>query len=102
MDKGEPGQTGPVLNAPTFRTAGSVIVAEAVAVAFKLSVTVTVYVPGAKPVAVILVCEDGSLHLYKYGLVPPFAEMVAVPLLKPAQLTSFLEEIVAVSVVAID
>jgi hypothetical protein len=45
------------------------------------SVTVTVYVPAGKPVAVEVVCTGVVFHLYEYGFVPPVAVADAVPLL---------------------
>ena len=48
------------------------------------SVTVTVYDPALKPVAVALVCPPGA-HAYVYGVVPPPAVAVALPLLLPQE-----------------
>jgi len=52
---------GPVIT--TDKAAGWVMVAEAVAVHPLLSVTVAVYVPAVKPVAVAFVCAEG-VHAY--------------------------------------
>jgi len=54
---------------------GWVIVALVVAVHPLLSLTVTVYVPATRPVAVTVFWLPASLQLYVYGEVPP----VAVP-----------------------
>ena len=53
------------------------------------SVTVTVIVPVASPVAVCVVCP--SLQKNEYPATPPVADAVAVPLLPPLQLTSVFE-----------
>jgi hypothetical protein len=44
-------------------------------------------VPAANPVAVVPFCTGAVFQLKAYGLVPPVAEMVAVPVLPPEQLT---------------
>ena len=66
-------------------TAGCVIVALAVVVHPLASVTVTVYVPGPRFVAV---ATDAPVdHAYEYAGVPPDPAPVAVPSLAPVQLT---------------
>ena len=45
---------------------------------------VTVYVPGANPVAVAVICAGVVFHEYVYGGYPPVTVAVAVPSL-PAQ-----------------
>ena len=45
------------------------------------SVTVTLYVPPVRLVAVAVVCE--LFHSYVYGVVPPFAVTVAEPVELP-------------------
>ncbi len=63
------------------RVAGWVMVTDAVEVQEWASVTVTVYDPAVKPVALELVCP--SLHAYVYGVVPPVAEAEALPSERP-------------------
>ena len=62
---------------------GSVIVTFALCIHPFESNTETEYAPAHKPVAVIVVCEEASLHRYVYGVVPPIALTVAVPLQLP-------------------
>jgi hypothetical protein len=71
-------------------TAGSVIVTVAVLVHNFASVTVTVYGPAAKPVAVAVVAVLGDDHAYEYGAVPPAALTVAEPVESPLQSTFVL------------
>jgi hypothetical protein len=71
-------------------TAGSVIVTVAVLVQFLASVTVTVYGPAAKPVAVAVVAVLGDDHAYVYGAVPPAALTVAEPVVPFLQSTFVL------------
>lgn len=80
----------PVMVATTPST-GSVIVVLEVYIHPFASVTVTLYVPAVKPVAVVVPCAGEVLHKMVYGAVPPAIPlMVAVPLLPPAQLTLVL------------
>jgi len=65
-----------------FNTAGSVNVTFAVVVHPFASVTVTVYEPAAKPLAVAEVPPEGA-HEYVYEPVPPLAVTVALPVLPP-------------------
>ena len=50
-----------------------------------LSVTVTVYVPAERPVAVAFVCAGLVFHEYVYPGVPPAAVTVAEPFMSPLQ-----------------
>jgi hypothetical protein len=68
---------------------GSVIVVLDVVVQLFASVTVTVYVPATRPLAVADVAA--LLHAKVYGDVPPDPFAVAVPLLPPLQLTGVFE-----------
>jgi hypothetical protein len=68
--------------------AGSVIVTVAVKVQSVPSVTVTVYVPAARLVAVAVVCTGSVFHENKYGRVPPEAVTVALPVDWPKHNTS--------------
>ena len=61
--------------------AGWVIVLDAVVVQPLLSVTVTIYVPAAKVVAVAVVCAGDEFHEYEYGAVPPVTLAVTAPVL---------------------
>ncbi len=49
------------------------------------SVTVTTYVPAARPVAVAPVCTGDVFHEYVYNPVPPLTVAVAVPVAPPLQ-----------------
>jgi hypothetical protein len=71
-------------------TAGSVMIAVAVLIHPFASVTVTVYVPAAKPVAVAVVCAGLEFHAYEYGAVPPAALTVAEPVVPFLQSTLVL------------
>ena len=70
--------------ASVMPAAGSVRVTVSDSVHPFSSVTVTVYVPATKPVAVAVVCP--SLQEYVYAPVPPEGVAVAVPSLPPLQL----------------
>ena len=72
---------------------GSVIVVLDVVVQLFASVTVTVYVPATRPLAVADVAE--LLHAKVYGDVPPDPFAVAAPLLPPLQLTGVFEALAA-------
>ena len=61
---------------------GSEIVTESMAAQLFASVTVTVYVPAVRPVAVALVPPDGA-HEYVNGPVPPVIVTVADPFPPP-------------------
>ncbi len=61
------------------------------------SVTITLYVPAARLLAVAPVWEGELFHKYVYGPVPPPAVTVAEPVLAPLQNTFTEEEIVAVN-----
>ena len=60
------------------------------------SVTVHVYVPAVKLVAVWVVLPFD--HKYVYGGVPPLGLAVAVPLLPPLQLISVVESVIVKAV----
>jgi hypothetical protein len=79
--------------------AGSVIKAVAVVVQPLLSVTVTVYRPAGRAVAVMAVCIGELFHEYVYGAVPPAGIAVAVPVELPKQFT-LVWLVVAVSAAA--
>ena len=66
--------------------AGWVMVTDAVAVFPLASVTVTVYEPAVRLVAVAAVPPEGD-HKYEYGVTPPVAFVIADPLVPPKQLT---------------
>jgi len=68
-----PGVPGVVPDEPT--------VAFAVEVHPSAVVTVTVYVPAARLVAVCVVCTGEVFHEYEYGVAPPEGFAVAVPVL---------------------
>src|SRR5688572_30292071 len=61
----------------------------AVAVHPLASVTVTVYVPAVRPVALALVPPEGA-QLYEYAGVPPPAVAVALPVFPPKQRTGVM------------
>jgi hypothetical protein len=82
----------------TVSKAGCPITVDAVAVQPFLSVTVTVYVPAVRLVAVALVPPLGA-HEYVYGTVPPPAVTVAPPVAPPLHLTLVVELIEAVRTV---
>ena len=69
---------GPVIGPGATRGQEDPTTVEAVAVHPLASVTFTVYVPGARPVAVTPVCPLG-VHRYEYAGVPPLGLAVAVP-----------------------
>jgi hypothetical protein len=73
---------------------GCVIVYVRVMVQPFASVTVTVYVPAARPVAEEPVPPLGA-HEYVYGAVPPEATTVAEPVVPPLQSTFTCEPVVA-------
>jgi len=73
------------------RAAGSEIVKICVAVQELESVTVTVYVPAANPVAVAAVPPEGDQE-YVYEPVPPLTLTVAEPLVPPLQETLICAE----------
>jgi hypothetical protein len=77
---------------------GSVTVAPTVIVQLWASVTVTIYVPAVRPVAVAVVCTGVVLQLYVYGVVPPDAATVTEPLLPPLHDTLVNVDAVASSV----
>jgi len=53
---------------PTVSATGWVIVTLAVLIHRLASVTVTIYVPAARPVAVAVICTGNVFHEYVYGL----------------------------------
>jgi hypothetical protein len=71
-------------------TAGSVTVKDCVPVQPFASVTVSVYVPAQRPVAVAEVPPDGA-QLYVYAGVPPITVEVMLPLHTPKQETFVTE-----------
>jgi hypothetical protein len=62
------------------------------------SVTVITYEPAVKPVAVVVDWDGVVFHEYVYGVVPPEAVTVALPLFPPLQ-SMFTCVVVAVSAV---
>jgi hypothetical protein len=68
---------------PTVSATGWVIVTLAVLIHRLASVTVTIYVPAARPVAVAVVCTGNVFHEYVYGPTPPAGVAVAVPVDDP-------------------
>src|SRR6476620_2490278 len=64
-----------------------VMVAVAVAVNPLMSVTVTVYIPAMRPVAVCVVCTGVVFHEYVIGVAPPLGVTVALPVACPLQAT---------------
>jgi hypothetical protein len=72
-------------------TVGCVIALEAVCVHPLASVTVTVYVPTARPVAVALVLA--LFQVYVYGETPPDGTAVNVPLASPLHVTVTLVKV---------
>ena len=74
--------TVPIVNAKAF---GWVMACDNVAVQPLASVTVTVYVLGARLVIFCVVAP--LLHAYVYGVVPPVIFMFIAPLLLPLQFT---------------
>ena len=71
--------------AEATRAVGSVMVTDAVSSQLFASVTVTTYVPAARPVSVADVPPE--LHAYEYVVVPPEADAVASPSAPPLQET---------------
>ena len=57
-----------------------------------MSVTITLYAPANKLVAVAVVCAVASSQIYKYGLAPPLTETIAEPSLLPH--VAFIELVV--------
>lgn len=86
-----PLQVEPVLVTEGASAGGSVMVTVCVCTQLPASVTVQVYVPAVRPVAVAAVPPEG-VQLYVYGDVPPEAATVAVPVAPPKQLTSVCAE----------
>src|SRR6185437_80675 len=78
---------------------GCVIIAEAVAVHPLASVTVTVYVPALRLLAVALVPPLG-VHAKVYGTVPPKGFAVAEPVLPPLHLSLIIPPVVTLSAAA--
>ena len=77
------------------RTEGSVITAIAFTKHPKESITATLYVPANNPVAIAVVCANGSSQRYVKGKPPPDMETVAEPSVSPLQLTFMIFVIVA-------
>ena len=61
------------------------------------SLTVTVYVPAERPVAVAFVCPPGD-HAYVYGITPREAVTVALPVLLHSILVCVIPEILTSAV----
>src|SRR6478736_2686683 len=80
--------------------AGSVMVTVAVVVHPPASVTVTVYVPAARFVAVAVVCTGMVFQLYVSGAVPTVGVTVADPVAPPKQSTFVCALMAAVNAAA--
>ena len=82
-----------VLNTDMARGVGSLIDTIACCEQLFPSVTVTVYVFATRPEAIGAIPPPGDQE-YAYGLVPPEANTVAIPLFPPEQLTFTGDKIV--------